>query len=282
MFLRVAPVPTLLPTNGQKLLNLPFFVHYQKHKSSPILSLSAAAMWFSAASTLQVVLLGIVTEGAVTDFQQLRRSGPNPSRLFQSGLQIPPLSFGNFLLKIQPVDWKTRGLAPWHPHGGCSRIAGDPIRQNPQGNLPAGFQGDGPFHRVFELANVSWPIVGFHAGHPFRGNALNRFSHCRTEALEEVASEQWNIIAAFAQGWHLYGNHAKTIVKVLAETAFRDLPFKLLVLPDVFIRLWSSSVENCIIFQPCVFSSAWWWQFAACGLLGNRRCLSPPVGDLST
>src|SRR5207249_8962664 len=70
---------------------------------------------FLPAATIQLVLLGIVTEGAVTDLQQLRSSGPNPSRLFQSGLQIPPFSLGNFLLKIHPVDWKTRpsgSLAP--------------------------------------------------------------------------------------------------------------------------------------------------------------------------
>src|SRR5437762_8806607 len=29
-------------------------------------------------------------------------------------------------------------------------------------------------------------------------------------------------------------------------------------------------VENCIIFQPCVFSSVWWLPFAAYGLLRNR------------
>src|SRR5207302_3819273 len=237
---------TCLPTNGQKSLTLPLFVHHQKHKSSLlIMTRRLRRCGFLAASTLQVVLLGIVTEGAVTDLQQLRSSGPNPSRLFQSGLQIPPFSLGNFLLEIHPVDWKTRRLAPWHPHGRCSRIAGDPIRQHSQGNLPAGFQGDGAFHRVFELANVAGPIVGFQAGHPFRGNTLNRFSHCGTEALEEVASEQWNIIAAFAQGWHLYGNHAKTIVKVLAETAFRDLLFKLLVRggndADIHIRFFGTA-----------------------------------------
>src|SRR5438132_13876752 len=108
---------TCLPTNGQKSLTLPLFVHHQKHKSSLlIMTRRLRRCGFLAAATLQVVLLGIVTEGAVTDLQQLRSSGPNPSRLFQSGLQIPPFSLGNFLLEIHPVDWKTRRLAPWHPH----------------------------------------------------------------------------------------------------------------------------------------------------------------------
>src|SRR6266404_5878239 len=53
------------------------------------------------------------------------------------------------------------------------------------------------------------------------------------------------------------------------------IPVSLPVLPDVFIHLWSSSVEDGIIFQPCEFFSVWCWlQFAGCGLLGSGQdCL---------
>src|ERR1700674_2664864 len=159
-------------------------------------------------------------------------------------MQIPPFGRRNFLLEIQAVDRKTRRLAVWRPNG-RSRIAGDPIRQHFQRNLSASLQGDGAFLGVFELANVSRPIVGFQARHRFRGDPFNGFFHRLTEALEKVAREQGNVVPALAQGWHLYGNHAETIIEVLAEAAFRNLLFELLVRSgndaDIHIRFFRTA-----------------------------------------
>src|SRR5882762_7676603 len=124
-------------------------------------------------------------------------------------------------------------------------MASDPIRQHFQRNLPASLQGDGAFHRLFELANVSRPIVGFQARHRFRGDPLDGFFHRLTEALEKVAREEWNVVPAVAQGGHLYGNHAEAIIEVLAEAAFRNLLFELLVRSgndaDIHIRFFRTA-----------------------------------------
>src|SRR5260370_37238130 len=106
-------------------------------------------------------------------------------------------------------------MRPERSWGRSPRITGDPVRQHSHRNRPAGFQGDGPFHGVFELANVSRPIVGLQARHGFRRDALNGLIHGLTETLEEVACEERDIFAAITQGWHHYGNHAEAIIKVL-------------------------------------------------------------------
>src|SRR5260370_5311149 len=124
-------------------------------------------------------------------------------------------------------------------------MAGDPSGQHPQRNLPASLEGDSALDGVFELANVSRPIVGFQARHRLRQDGLNGFFHRLTEALEEMAREEWDVVSALAQGRHLYGNHAEAIIEVLAEATFRDLLFKIFVCgrddADVHIRFFGTA-----------------------------------------
>jgi len=178
---------------------------------------------------LNIVFLGVMTEGAIANFEQFRRPCSYAARFFERLLEVAALGFRDLLLEIKAFRWKLAVLSRGDTDGRASCIARDAVGQDAQRNFPARFESHGAFQSVFQFSNVSRPIVGFQPRHRFRRDSLNGFFHGLTEALEEVAREEWNILAAFAQGRHLYGNHAEAIIKILAEAAFRNLFFELLV-----------------------------------------------------
>ena len=61
---------------------------------------------------LEIVFLGVMTEGTVTDFEKFGSASTNSARLGQSGLQIQSFSIGDFLFKIESFGWKNRQRSP--------------------------------------------------------------------------------------------------------------------------------------------------------------------------
>src|SRR5262249_33581075 len=57
-----------------------------------------------------------------------------------------------------------------------------------------GSEHDGPLHRVFEFANIAWPIVLDETLTGFGGNALNGTACILTEPQREIAGEERNIV----------------------------------------------------------------------------------------
>src|SRR5690242_13822759 len=87
---------------------------------------------------LEAVLLGVMAEGAVSDFEKLGSPRADAAGLFQGGLQVQSLRGGYHLFKIYTF---VRYFDPLvhSPAGGGAAITQDAIRQHAHGNLFASF-----------------------------------------------------------------------------------------------------------------------------------------------
>src|SRR3954466_15382336 len=116
---------------------------------------------------LQVVLLGVVPEGAVADFEQFSGLGADTVGLLQGSLQVAALRVGDFLLKVQAVPRECGTCPISSRQRGSSGIPGDTVGEDPERDFRQSLQRDRTLHGVLEFANVAWPIVGFQAAHGF-------------------------------------------------------------------------------------------------------------------
>src|SRR6185437_3177345 len=73
-----------------------------------------------------------------------------------------------------------------------------------------------PGNRVFELANITWPIVlqkYFHSPRTYL------YIFARRMAIEETVNQHWNVRAALAKRRHIYRNYVQAEEEILAEAA---------------------------------------------------------------
>src|SRR5882762_3072206 len=96
---------------------------------------------------LDVVLLGIVAEGAISDLECLCRASSDPIGLLSRRLQITALRIGHFLLEIDPLGGYVQ---PPTGDGGCANagVSGNTVRQHGKGYFRAALQRHGTFHSV--------------------------------------------------------------------------------------------------------------------------------------
>src|SRR6266404_4857210 len=206
--------------------------HYPSHRNE-------------APTSLNAVFLGVVPKGAIADLEEFRRLCAHPIGLLQRHPKVTALRVGDLFLEIQTLRGDLNLLAYRCPREGYSGRTGYAIGQNPQGNLPPCLQGNRAFHGVLQLADVSRPIVGFQPRHGLGRDALNRFFHGVPKTLEKMPCQERNVVTAFAQGWHVNGDHAEPIIQVFPETAFRNLLFKFFVCgrndADIHIRFFGAA-----------------------------------------
>src|SRR5690242_5537564 len=174
------------------------------------------------------MFLCVMPEGAISDFEKLRCSRTNTASLLQSGLQVKTFGRCDGLLEVYALIRYFNSLGRTSD-AGRSSIAQDSVRQDPRGNLLAGFQGHCPFHCVFKFPDIPGPIVTLQFAHRIRSDPFDWLLHRFSEALQEVARQQGNVFAALTQSRNLDRDYAETIVKVLTKTSFSYLLLKLLI-----------------------------------------------------
>ncbi|MNN04725.1 hypothetical protein D3C81_1174560 [compost metagenome] len=82
---------------------------------------------------------------------------------------------------------------------------------------------------VLQLPHVAWPAVAQQRRVSARRQATDRSLDLRTGLLHEVAGQQQDVLAAFAQGRHFDVEDVEAIEQVLAEQAFADHFFQVAV-----------------------------------------------------
>ncbi len=78
---------------------------------------------------------------------------------------------------------------------------------------------EGVFDRVFQLADVAGPGVIDQQSECVGVYAIDRPAGLGPKALDEVLDEQWDVVAALAEGRQVYGDHTQAIEQVVAESA---------------------------------------------------------------
>ena len=78
------------------------------------------------------------------------------------------------------------------------------------------------FDDVLEFADVSGELVVHEDFEGFVGEAPDGFAALGGKALDEMAGEQWNVFAAFAQGWKVQPDDVEAVVEVIAEGFLGD------------------------------------------------------------
>ena len=81
---------------------------------------------------------------------------------------------------------------------------------------------DGALHAVLEFAHVAGPCMRHDGAQCGLREALDAALVLAPVELEEVLGEQAQVVAAFAQRWHLDHDHAEPVVEVLAEATVGD------------------------------------------------------------
>src|SRR5437773_9880220 len=121
------------------------------------------------------MLFGIMPEGTISDFEELRGPRANPTRFLQGSLQVHSLGGSDNLFKIHALLRYFDALTG-APRG--FRITQDPVGQDSHGNLLARLQGHGALHGVCRLEAYDWPgrwrelgkgVAGARAGEGERG-----------------------------------------------------------------------------------------------------------------
>src|SRR6184192_3161737 len=128
------------------------------------------------------MLFGIMPEGTIGDFEELRGPRANATGFLEGRLQVHPLGSRDDLFKIHAVFRQFDALSSSQRR---SRITQDPVGQDSHGNLLARLQGHGALHGVFKFSHVPRPVVGFELAHRFRRNRVYGFLHRFAEALRE-------------------------------------------------------------------------------------------------
>ncbi len=90
-------------------------------------------------------------------------------------------------------------------------------------------QQDGSLDTVFQFAHVARPMVGHEHVDGRRGKALDVFLVLARASFQEEIGQQENIGLAFAQGWHVDGEHIQPIVEIAAEGFFFDRTFQVFI-----------------------------------------------------
>src|SRR5437773_10299948 len=115
------------------------------------------------------MLFGIMPEGTISDFEELRGPRANPTRFLQGSLQVHSLGGSDNLFKIHAL------LRYFDALTGAARgfrITTDPVGQDSHGNLLARLQGHGPLHGVFKFSPALRPVAGLALAHRFRRNRV--------------------------------------------------------------------------------------------------------------
>ena len=83
--------------------------------------------------------------------------------------------------------------------------------------------------RIFQLANIAWPIVVHQTADRFRRNFL-RFHFALDRKLgNKIFRQRWNILAAFAQCGNDQGYHIQPIIKIFSKGSGFDCGGEILV-----------------------------------------------------
>jgi len=86
----------------------------------------------------------------------------------------------------------------------------------------AGAEEHGAFDEIFEFADVSRPRIVHERVHRVGGNVQHGFVEAAAEILDEVADEERDVFAAFAQRRNLNRKNVEAIVEVAAKFAVGD------------------------------------------------------------
>lgn len=81
---------------------------------------------------------------------------------------------------------------------------------------------DGALDEIFEFANVSWPAPVDHDFDGLIGDEGDAFVHALGALLDEIADEEWNVFAAFAERRQVNGKNVEAVVKIAAEFLVLD------------------------------------------------------------
>ena len=90
-------------------------------------------------------------------------------------------------------------------------------------------EGAGAGDGVFQLADISGPVVRLQGGDRFRGNPDSRHAVFPGDALEEILGQQRDVLQPLAQGRDLDFHDVQPVIKVLPEPPGGDFLSEVLV-----------------------------------------------------
>ena len=86
-----------------------------------------------------------------------------------------------------------------------------------------------PFYGVFELSDVSRPVVVHQRLKGLRFDAIQFTVDLAAKFSHEVLDQNWNIFRSIAKGWQINSDYVEPVVEILPEATFLNQKLRIAV-----------------------------------------------------